>query len=177
VREGAYAQTEFFDLDAKWRPTDRLTLTAKAGTTKGKGVTPSQGVFEGDVNNSGASYQLNGMGSPATVKFPNIDVSKFTGTRWTGCSAYRRHRPTTKSYGQIDAAFSWTQVRCAKSIRRVAPTTRSNFEVAQGPNWSNTDVGGTSTNPTWNGTTYPGNFGSDLGGDFRKTSGCSIPAS
>jgi iron complex outermembrane receptor protein len=123
VREGAYAQTEFFDLDAKWRPTDRLTLTAKAGTTKGKGVTPSQGVFEGDVNNSGASYQLNGMGSPATVKFPNIDVSKFTGTRWTGCSAYRRHRPTTKSYGQIDAAFSWTRSRCAKSIRRAPPTT------------------------------------------------------
>ncbi len=44
------------------RVTDKLVLTAKAGTTKGKGVTPSQGVFEGDVNNSGASYTLNGLG-------------------------------------------------------------------------------------------------------------------
>ncbi|MQA20209.1 TonB-dependent receptor [Rugamonas rivuli] len=171
VREGAYAQTEFFDLDAKWRATDKLVFTAKAGATKGKGVTPSQGVFEGDVNNSGASYQLNGLGSPANVKFPNIDVSKFTGTPldWVfGVS------PATtddkESYGQIDAAFALDAgvFREIKFGVRGSHHTRANFEVAQGPNWSNTDVGGNTTNPAWNGTTYPGNFGKDLGGDFPK---------
>jgi len=171
VREGAYAQTEFFDLDGKWRVNDKLVLTAKAGTTKGKGVTPSQGVFEGDVNNSGASYQLNGLGSPATVKFPNIDTSKFTGTPldWVfGVSP--ASTDDKESYGQIDAAFALDAgvFREIKFGIRGTHHSRSNFEVAQGPNWANTDVGGSSTNPAWNGTTYPGNFGHDLGGDFPK---------
>jgi iron complex outermembrane receptor protein len=171
VREGAYAQTEFFDLDGKWRATDRLVFTAKAGSTKGKGVTPSQGVFEGDVNNSGASYQLNGLGSPATVKFPNINTAVFTGTPldWVfGVSPASTDDKET--YGQIDAAFQLDSgpLRELKFGIRGTHHTRSNFEVAQGPNWANTDVGGTSTNPAWNGTTYPGNFGSDLGGDFPK---------
>ncbi len=171
VREGAYAQTEFFDLDAKWRATDRLVFTAKAGSTKGKGVTPSQGVFEGDVNNSGASYQLNGLGSPANVKFPSIDVSKFTGTPldWVfGVSPATTDDKET--YGQIDAAFALDSgvFRELKFGVRGSHHTRANFEVAQGPNWANTDVGGSSTNPAWNGTTYPGNFGKDLGGDFPR---------
>ncbi|MYM86667.1 TonB-dependent receptor [Rugamonas sp. FT82W] len=171
VREGAYAQTEFFDLDAKWRATDKLVFTAKAGSTKGKGVTPSQGVFEGDINNSGASYQLNGLGSPANVKFPNIDVSKFTGTPldWVfGVSPATTDDKET--YGQIDAAFALDSgvFREIKFGVRGSHHTRANFEVAQGPNWSNTDVGGSSTNPAWSGTTYPGNFGKDLGGDFPK---------
>jgi iron complex outermembrane receptor protein len=171
VREGEYSQTQFLDLDGKYRVNDRLVLTAKGGKTKGLGVTPTQGVFEGDVNNSGFSYQLNGLGSPATVKFPNINTAVFTGTPldWVFGGS-----PTStkdeESYGQMDAAFQLDQgvFREIKFGVRATNHTRSNFEVAQGPNWANTDVGGSSTNPTWNGTTYPGNFGSDLGGDFPK---------
>ncbi len=171
VRQGEYAQTEFFDLDGKWRVNDKLVLTAMAGTTKGKGVTPKQGVFEGDINNSGMSYTLNGMGTPATVKFPNINTAVFTGTPldWV----FGTSPATTddkESYGQIDAAFQMDagNLREIKFGLRGTHHTRSNFEVAQGPNWSNTDVGGSSTNPAWNGTTYPSDFGKDLGGDFPK---------
>jgi len=171
VRNGEYAQTEFFDLDGKWRVNDKLTLTAKAGTTKGKGVTPQQGVFEGDINNSGMSYQLNGMGSPATVKFPNINTAVFTGTPldWVfGTSP--ASTDDKENYGQIDAAYTigGENLKEIKFGARGTRHTRSNYEVAQGPNWSNTDVGGTSTNPVWNGTVYPGDFGKDLGGDFPK---------
>ncbi|WP_167761427.1 TonB-dependent receptor [Duganella callida] len=171
VRNGEYAQSEFFDLSAKWRPTSQLSLTAMAGTTKGKGVTPQQGVYEGDINNSGMSYTLNGLGSPATVKFPNINTAVFTGTNldWIfGTSPATTDDKET--YGQIDAAFQLDagMLREIKFGIRGTHHTRSNFEVAQGPNWSNTDVGGSSTNPAWSGTTYPGNFGSDLGGDFPK---------
>ena len=171
VREGEYAQTEFFDLDGKWRVNDKLVLTAMAGTTKGKGVTPKQGVFEGDINNSGMSYTLNGMGTPATVKFPNINTAVFTGTPldWIfGTSPASTDDKET--YGQIDAAYQMDvgNLREIKFGLRGTHHTRSNFEVAQGPNWANTDVGGTSTNPAWNGTTYPGDFGKDLGGDFPK---------
>ena len=171
VRNGEYAQSEFFDLAGKWRATSNLTISASAGTTKGKGVTPQQGVFDGDINNSGMSYQLNGMGSPATVKFPAINTAVFTGTNldWVFGSA-----PATtddkETYGQIDAAFQLDQpvFREIKFAQRGTHHTRSNYEVSQGPNWANTDVGGNTTNPTWNGTTYPGNFASDLGGDFPK---------
>jgi iron complex outermembrane receptor protein len=171
VREGAYAQSQFLDLDGKYRVNDKLVLTARGGKTKGLGVTPSQGVYEGDVNNSGMSYQLNGLGSPATVKFPAINTSVFTGTNldWVFGGS-----PTStkdeESYGQLDAAFALDQgvFREIKFGVRGTNHTRSNFEVAQGPNWSNTDVGGSSTNPVWNGTTYPGDFASDLGGNFPK---------
>ncbi|HEX8602663.1 MAG TPA: TonB-dependent receptor plug domain-containing protein, partial [Pseudoduganella sp.] len=71
VREGAYAKSEFLDLQGKWRVNDKLTLSGLVGKTRGTGATPSQGVYEGDINNSGVSYQLNGLGSPATVKFPS----------------------------------------------------------------------------------------------------------
>jgi len=171
VREGAFAKSEFLDLDGKWRVSNNLVLTGKIGTTRGQGETPSQGVFEGDVNNSGASYQLNGMGGPATVKFPNINTASFTGTPldWIfGVSPATTDDKET--YGQIDAAFSLESgpLRELKFGVRGTHHTRSNFEIAQGPNWANTDVGGSTTNPAWNGTTYPGNFGHDLGGDFPK---------
>jgi len=171
VREGAFAKSEFLDLDGKWRVSNNLVLTGKIGTTRGQGETPSQGVFEGDVNNSGASYQLNGMGGPATVKFPNINTASFTGTPldWIfGVSPATTDDKET--YGQIDAAFSLDSgpLRELKFGVRGTHHTRSNFEIAQGPNWANTDVGGSTTNPAWNGTTYPGNFGHDLGGDFPK---------
>jgi iron complex outermembrane receptor protein len=171
VREGAYAKSEFLDLDGKWRINDSLVLTGKVGTTRGRGETPSQGVFEGDINNSGASYQLNGLGGPANVKFPNIDTANFTGTPldWVfGVSPATTDDKET--YGQIDAAFKLDNgpLRELKFGVRGTHHTRSNFEIAQGPNWDNTDVGSSSTNPQWNGTTYPGNFGNDLGGDFPK---------
>lgn len=171
VRNGEYAQSEFFDLDGKWRPTSNLTITAKVGSTKGKGVTPQQGVYEGDINNSGLVYTLNGLGSPATVKLPGINTSVFTGTilDWVFGSA-PASTDDKETYGQIDAAFQ-LNAGAFHEIRfglRGTEHTRTNFEVAQGPNWANTDVGGSSTNPAWNGTTYPGNFAKDLGGDFPK---------
>ncbi|QBE62659.1 TonB-dependent receptor [Pseudoduganella lutea] len=171
VREGAYAKSEFLDLNSKWRVNDQLTLSALIGKTKGTGATPSQGVYEGDVNNSGVSYQLNGLGSPATVKFPSIDTSVFTGTVLDWVFGYS---PATTSdeetYGQIDAAFRLDN-DTFKEIKfglRGTDHKRSNFAISQGPNWANTEPGTANTNPAWNGNTYPGDFGKDLGGDFPK---------
>jgi iron complex outermembrane receptor protein len=171
VREGAYAKSEFLDLNGKWRVNDKLTLSGLIGKTKGTGATPSQGVYEGDVNNSGVSYQLNGLGSPATVKFPSIDTSQFTGTVLDWVFGYS---PATTSdeetYGQIDAAFR-LENDTFKEIKfglRGTDHKRSNFAISQGPNWANTEPGTANTNPAWSGNTYPGDFGKDLGGDFPR---------
>ncbi|SFU68914.1 TonB-dependent receptor [Pseudoduganella namucuonensis] len=172
VREGAYAKTEFLDLAGKWRPTDNLTVSGQFGKTKGTGATPSQGVYEGDVNNSGVSYQLNGLGSPATVKFPSINTANFTGTVLDWVFGYS---PATtadeETYGQLDAAYRLDGDSVFKEIKfglRGTDHKRSNYAVAQGPNWANTEPGTANTNPAWNGTTYPGDFASDLGGDFPR---------
>ncbi|HEX8601033.1 MAG TPA: TonB-dependent receptor, partial [Pseudoduganella sp.] len=73
-------------------------------------------------------------------------------------------------YGQIDAAFR-LENDTFKEIKfglRGTDHERSNFAISQGPNWDNTVPGSASTNPAWNGNTYPGNFASDLGGDFPR---------
>lgn len=171
VREGAYAKSDFLDLAFKYRFSDNLSLRGQAGKTRGTGATPSQGVYEGDLNNTGMSYQLNGLGSPATVKFPQGNQAVFTGTilDWVfGLS------PATtsdeESYAQIDADYrvDWGPVNNIKFGLRGTDHDRSNFTVAQGPNWSNTEPGTANTNPAWNGTTYPGDFAKDLGGDFPR---------
>jgi iron complex outermembrane receptor protein len=171
VRNGAYAKTQFFDLDGKWRVTSDLTLTAKAGKTKGTGLTPAQDVYEGDINNSGANWQMNGLGGPTTAHLPNIDTAKFTGTilDWVfGASPASTY--DEEKYAQIDADYRLDAgpLRNLKFGFRGTNHKRSNLEVAQGPNWANTTPGTADTNPTWNGTTYPGDFGNDLGGDFPR---------
>jgi len=170
-RPGAYAKTQFLDLDGRWRVTNDLDLTAKAGITRGTGATPAQGVYEGDINNSGVNYQLNGLGNPATVHFPSINTANFTGTPldWVfGASPASTF--DEEKYAQIDAAYRLEAgpLRQIKFGFRGTNHHRSNLEVSQGPNWSNTNPGSADTNPAWNGSTYPGDFASDLGGDFPK---------
>lgn len=171
VRNGAYSKTDFLDLAGKWRVSDSLQLRGQLGKTRGNGQTPAQGVYEGDINNSGVSYQLNGIGSPATVKFPSIDTAKFTGTilDWI-FGASPATTTDEETYGQIDAEYrvDMGPLRELKFGVRGTKHDRSNYTVAQGPNWANTNPGTADSNPTWSGDTYPSDFGSDLGGSFPR---------
>ena len=114
------------------------SLTAKGGITRGTGATPAQGVYEGDVNNSGVSYQLNGLGNPATVKFPSIEHRQLhRHDRWTGCSAPRRRpRSDEEKYGADRCRVSASKPgRCA-SIKfgfRGTEHKRSNYGSVAGP--------------------------------------------
>ncbi|UUZ50134.1 hypothetical protein LP420_09105 [Massilia sp. B-10] len=73
-----------------------------------------------------------------------------------------------ETYAQIDAEYrvDMGPMNVIKFGLRGTDHDRSNFTVAQGPNWANTEPGTANTNPAWNGTTYPSDFASDLGGDF-----------
>jgi iron complex outermembrane receptor protein len=69
-RPGAEATANFLALDAKYRPTEELTLNFKGGTSKGKGRTPRQDVIAWNgAGGTGASYKLNGLGSAADFSF------------------------------------------------------------------------------------------------------------
>jgi iron complex outermembrane receptor protein len=170
VREGANSSTEFFDLDGKFRVNDALTIKGKLGTTKGAGETPKQGVYEGDVFNTGLSYQLNGLGSPATVKFPAGNVSSFVGTSLDWVFGYSPASTEDKeTYAQLDAGYMLNAGPLTEVKFGIRGTTheRSNFAVAQGPNWG-ADPFAAANAPAWNGQTYPADFGAALGGDFPK---------
>jgi iron complex outermembrane recepter protein len=169
-RPGTFSETNFFNFDAKWRATDRFTLLGKVGSTTGKGETPTQDVFEGDVHNSGATYTMHGIGSPVSVAFPSGNPSSFTGTSldWVFGASPAGTKDKEK-YGQADGEWALDQgaITSVKFGGRWAEHTRDTFQVAQAPN-SAADPFNTANLPHWNGETYPGDFGSRLGGDFPR---------
>jgi iron complex outermembrane receptor protein len=169
-RPGTFSETAFYNLDAKWRASDRLTLSAKAGSTTGKGETPKQAVFEGNVLGTGASYSMNGINSPVSVAFPGGNPSNFAGTTLSWIfGASPATTEDKEKYGQVDGEWSFTSgmLNSVKFGARFAEHTRDTHQVAQGPKWS-ADPFALANLPAWNGQTYPGNFGSRLGGDWPR---------
>ena len=169
-RPGTYSETQFVTLDARWRLNDRVTLTGKIGQTEGEGVTPKQAVFEGDVFNTGATYRMNGLGSPVSVAFPSGNPSSFTGTSldWI-FGASPASTQDKEKYAQVDADWGFSQgaLSNVKFGVRAAEHTRDTHQVAQGPKWA-ADPFAAANLPAWRGETYPGNFGDRLGGDWPR---------
>ncbi len=167
-RPGTYSETGFFNVDAKYRATDRLTLTGQLGYTRGLGKTPKQDVFEGDVFNTGAAYTMHGIGSATDVAFPSGNPSNFAGTSLDfifGASPARTEDKET--YGQADGLYllgsgPWTSLKFGL---RGAEHKRTTEQVAQGPISGAFDPANL---PKWNGETYPGNFASGIGGNFPR---------
>jgi iron complex outermembrane receptor protein len=169
-RPGTYSETSFYNLDVKYRATDRLTFTGQGGYTRGIGKTPKQDVFEGDVFNTGATYTMHGISSATDVAFPNGNPSNFAGTSldWIfGASPAKTEDKET--YGQIDGTYllgmgPWTSL---KAGFRAAQHDRNTEQVGQGPNFA-LDPFNAANLPKWNGETYPGNFASGIGGNFPR---------
>jgi iron complex outermembrane receptor protein len=170
-RPGTYSETAYYNLDGKYRATDRLSFNGQVGYTRGLGKTPKQDVFEGDVFNTGASYTFHGISSPADVSFPNGNPSNFAGTSldWIfGASPAKTE--DKEGYGKIDGLYQldngpWSSLKFGL---RYAQHDRNTEQVAQGPNFA-LDPFNAANLPQWNGETYPSNFASGLGGNFPRT--------
>jgi iron complex outermembrane receptor protein len=165
-RPGANSDTKFFDFDARFRATDTLTLTSKIGIAKGKGETPTQAVFEGDVLNTGAAYSMHGVSAPINTSVRAGDPSNFSGTAldWVfGASPAKTN--DQEKYGQIDGDFHLDlgPMTHVKTGLRLSEHKRDTVWIAQGPNFA-ADPFNPANLPRWNGETYPANFGSGLGG-------------
>lgn len=170
LRPGAGSRTSFLNLDTSWRASDALTITAKLGSSRGKGDTPSQAVFEGDVFNTGASWRLNGTGSAPDSALKGGNAASFTGTAldWVFGASPARTKDK-EDWAQLDAelALDAGALTTMKFGARGAKHSRESTWVAQGPKWSE-DPFATANLPAWNGETYPGNFGNGLGGNFLR---------
>jgi iron complex outermembrane receptor protein len=169
-RPGTYSETAYYNLDAKYRATDRLSFNGQVGYTRGLGKTPKQDVFEGDVFNTGATYNMHGISSATDVHFPNGDPSNFAGTSldWIfGASPAKTE--DKEGYGKIDGLYQldngpWSSLKFGF---RYAQHDRNTEQVAQGPNFA-LDPFNAANLPHWDGSTYPGNFASGIGGDFPR---------
>ena len=170
LRPNAYSETSFYNLEANYRATDRLSFFGQVGYTRGIGKTPKQDVFEGDVFNTGLNYAMHGIGSPVDVRFPNGDPSNFSGTSldWIfGASPAATEDKET--YARVDGSYQlgygpWTNLKFGY---RYARHERKTEQVAQGPNFA-LDPFAPANLPIWNGETYPGDFARGLGGDFPR---------
>ncbi|WP_269531502.1 TonB-dependent receptor [Chitinimonas sp. BJYL2] len=96
-RAGAQSKSAFYDLDVKYKATDSLTLSAKAGYTEGSGVTQNQPSLFWGLYNTNMSYQINttrptdyslfydngtqaNLSTPAELKLMNIMAAAVEST-------------------------------------------------------------------------------------------------
>jgi iron complex outermembrane receptor protein len=171
LRPGAFSETNYFNLDGTWRPNATWSFSGQIGTTKGKGETPKQDVFEGDVFNTGASYSMNGISSPVDVAFPSGNPAVFTGTSLDfifGASPARSE--DKEKYAKADGEWNAPSKGWLGTVKfggRYAEHTRETFQTAQGPLGSSNPFDPANL-PAWNGQTYPSDFASGLGGNFPR---------
>src|SRR5258706_409272 len=138
-RPGAFSETSYVNFDAKWRASNTLTFMGQIGTTTGKGETPKQDVFEGDVLNTGASYTFHGVGSPVDVAFPSGHPSVFTGTTldWIFGASPAKTKDD-ENYGRIDGEWvpGNAMTNMVKFGGRWAESKRQSRQYYQGPNFA-----------------------------------------
>jgi iron complex outermembrane receptor protein len=171
LRPGAFSETAYYNLDGTWRPSPAWSFSGQVGYTKGTGETPKQDVFEGDVFNTGASYNMHGIGSPVDVAFPSGNPSVFTGTTLDFIFGASPAKSDDKeSYGKVDGEWSAPAGGWLTGVKfgaRYAQHERSTVQISQGPLASSNPFDPANL-PAWNGQTYPSDFGSGLGGNFPK---------
>ncbi|RYE95451.1 MAG: TonB-dependent receptor, partial [Oxalobacteraceae bacterium] len=158
ISRKASAESGYVSLDATWKVNDSLTLMVNAGTSEGKGQTLRQDVLEERIETTRASYQLNGQDAAPSFSFtsPTRAADWIFGNQHTIVH-------DKEDWAQVDGEYTLDAgllrslkfgVRTAEHKRYTDPT------ISQGPKGAwNTSV------PAASGS-YPGNFGSGLGGSF-----------
>lgn len=104
-RPTAESKSQFFNVDAKYKANDSLTLDGKIGTTKGVGNTVSGalGVWMPWV---GGSYTMHGPDNPITYVIPGANQFSIGGVQATPYT-YGSHVTSNdkEDYAQVDATY------------------------------------------------------------------------
>ncbi|WP_457447466.1 TonB-dependent receptor [Roseateles sp. P5_E4] len=187
ISRKASAESNFLSLDGTFKVNSALTLTANAGTSKGKGQTVSQDVVEPHIAATRASYALQGNDTAPAFSFTNPTV----GFDWIfGAEHVIVH--DKESWAQVDGEYSLDSgvlkslkfgVRSAQHKRNTDATLNQGPGCATGTpyrvgpwDWSKpsacADASGNDapqlspyTLPAFS-QSFPGNYGSGLGQGF-----------
>lgn len=103
----AYSSTWILNLDAKWHPSEAVTIDAEVGYTKGMGATTDTFAWE-TYWNTGVNYQFADHG--AVVKYPGLPTDPTSGAylnnfyswSWGG----KILSPDTEKYARVDADYA-----------------------------------------------------------------------
>ncbi|MFL6627794.1 MAG: TonB-dependent receptor, partial [Vitreoscilla sp.] len=167
-RPGEGATTQYLDLDGDFRISDALKLSAKAGTSKGLGVTPRQNVLEADIIHTGGAYQLNGVNNAASFSLPGVTPSAAPtsanyGLDWI-FGANNVKVKDSEAWQQIDGDYS-ADAGILASIKFGARTNQHKRDALGAVNAGAKGGWDPSTWPTPV-SNYPNNFGKGLGGSI-----------
>jgi iron complex outermembrane receptor protein len=111
-RQGAESTSNFFDLDGKFRVTDALTIRARAGTTKGTGLTRTEpSVVYGMISPDAVRY-TQAASSPAEYAVLNaagqpIDMSKVSNFALMSNLAPAVESTDKERYAHLDGDYAF----------------------------------------------------------------------
>jgi iron complex outermembrane receptor protein len=162
-RPGASSKTSFVTLDADWRATDTLSFKFQGGTTSGTGSSPTQDVLElNTAQGAGASWQLNGTGSPADWNVGgNHSTPEGLVPGWIfGDQDIKVKDKENWFQADGEADFDGTLSSLQFGVRYADHTRKNSSDIGQGPtgDWA---VGPYPSSYS----TYPGNV-DDIGGSY-----------
>ena len=159
--------TYYIDLDAALQVTDKFTLTAQAGYTRGVGNTPQETDVESQGGN-GVSYQLNGVNNPVSVNYPGLNTASpaqfFTDFAFGSIT----HSVDEETYGQIDGLLKLDS-GIFKSFKFGARFSAHERNQEYPEKNGCPDCSATGPNPAFNGGAYPSNYADGLGGGGYPT--------
>lgn len=168
-RPGAKSSSNYVALDADWQATETLGFKFQAGTTKGKGSSPTQDVLEtGLAGNAGASWAMHGIDEAIdwSLGGNNTPTSHLPQNGWI-FGGQGIDVEDKENWFSADGEFYFNGSVLSTldfGLRYAAHERRNDFEIAQGPNWA-TDWTNVANYPG-DAAHYPGDFGDGLGGTF-----------
>ncbi len=162
-RPDAGGESWYVDANFKYRATRDLTITGMGGATHGVGFDRNDVYYQNNVN-GGMHYALNGL-SPASVSYPGGTTDKPGSTAWAGGG--ESQSVDKEQYGQLDADLRMgsgvlDSIKFGARLTDHKRTAEHPLETRPGP------LGFSNPGPAWSGQMYPGDFGSNLGGNLSS---------
>lgn len=156
----AYSSTWVANFDAKWKPTDRLTVSGQIGYTEGKGATTDTYAFE-SFWDTGMGYSLAGKG--AVISYPGLPTDPtsdaYLNNHYSWSWGGRIVSPDKELYGNLDAEYEVDSsfIKAIKIGARLTNHKRSlNYEAYS---WAGNTSGTTAgLGAVYTGTSTPGDY-------------------
>ncbi|MYN06754.1 TonB-dependent receptor [Pseudoduganella aquatica] len=181
ARTGAKSTAGYYDIDVKWKPTSTLTVSGKAGSTKGTGETAGQPGALYEIFDKGVTYKLNDDGrAPADWAVTGTDLSNMKNYRLLPNVGAAIYTVDKEDYGHLDAALRLDTGVLTTAKFGLRGSSHINDKVSVSGLYNKPGVGNGGASQanmdanypyaTWAlpTQTFPGDYASELSGNFPR---------